>query len=281
MLQDAATIQAETVVEYAIRALRDAIREGRLAQGQRLVVADVTKMLGVSNGPVREAIRRLTGEGLVEITPNRGAAVREYNSRDVAEIFQVREVLEGLASRLAAENIGKGDNRKRLRTSMAEMRTVLRTGQLYVSHNQSFHELIYDMAENTLIREQSRQLVLPIYRFHYHSFMDPGYAEISAAEHQSIAEAIFDADGPRAEHMMQNHIHNSGCAMLQALDTYRDSLNTSPRLRPRGQPSQSEPQKLTSARDLSRVSAKVSGEETPRRDARLKVARTAKPTAKK
>ncbi len=281
MLHDAAAIPAETVVEYAIRALRDAIREGRLAQGQRLVVADVTKMLGVSNGPVREAIRRLTGEGLVEITPNRGAAVREYNSRDVAEIFQVREVLEGLASRLAAENIGKDDNRKRLRKSVAEMRTVLRTGQGYVSHNQSFHELIYDMAGNTLVREQSRQLVLPIYRFHYHSFMDPAYAEVSAAEHQSIADAISDADGPRAEQLMQDHIRNSGCAMLHALDVHRGKLDTSPRLRPRGQPSHSEPQNLKAARGKTHVGPNTRGEDKPRRGPKSSAATPVKLNSKK
>src|ERR1700716_1155716 len=97
--------QPETVVEHTISALRDAIRDGRVAPGQRLVVADITKMLGVSNGPVREAIRRLTGEGLVEITPHRGASVRKFTPDDVREIFQLREVIEGLAARLSARKM--------------------------------------------------------------------------------------------------------------------------------------------------------------------------------
>src|SRR3982074_2617130 len=101
--------QPETVVEHTISALRDAIRDGRVAPGQRLVVADITKMLGVTNGPAREAIRRLTGEGLVEIIPHRGASVREFTSGGVYDISQFREVIEGLAARLAAEKMPSKD----------------------------------------------------------------------------------------------------------------------------------------------------------------------------
>jgi DNA-binding GntR family transcriptional regulator len=207
----------ETVVEYAIDALREAVREGRLAPGQRLVVAEVTRMLGVSNGPVREAIRRLTGEGLVEITPHRGASVRTFSSRDVREIFQVREVVEGLAARLAAERIGVGDYRARLTTLQTQAAQVLADGRGYVAHNQAFHELIYEMAGNERVREQSRQLTLPIYRLRYHYLIDTGYARTSAGEHQAVAEAILDGDPVRAERAMRNHIRNSAQAMLEAL----------------------------------------------------------------
>jgi DNA-binding GntR family transcriptional regulator len=210
--------QPETVVEYAISALREAIRDGRLAQGQRLVVADVTKMLGVSNGPVREAIRRLTGEGLVAIAPHRGASVRELTSRDVREIFEIREVLEGLAARLAAKHIATRDYRRRLEATVEDMRRAVEDGPKYVTHNQNFHELICEMAENERVREQSRQLTLPIYRFRYHYLMDPSYARTSAAEHDRIAEAILDGDEVRAERFMRSHVRNSGAAMLQALE---------------------------------------------------------------
>jgi len=207
----------ETVVEYTINAMREQIRDGRLAEGQRLVVADVTRKLGVSNGPVREAIRRLTGEGLVEITPHKGAAVREFSNRDVREIFEVREVLEGLAARLAAERIGRGGARDRLRTLQDESRAVLSDGKGYIDHNQSFHELIYALAGNERVQEQARQLTLPLYRLRMHHLMDPAYARTSAAEHGLIVEAILEGDGAAAERAMRNHIRNSGAAMLEAL----------------------------------------------------------------
>ena len=207
----------ETVVEYTINAIREQIRDGRLAEGQRLVVADVTRKLGVSNGPVREAIRRLTGEGLVEIVPHKGAAVREFSARDVREIFEVREVLEGLAARLAAERIGQGDARDRLRALQDESRAVLSGGKGYIDHNQSFHELIYALAGNERVQEQARQLTLPLYRLRMHHLMDPAYARTSAAEHALIVDAILEGDGAAAERAMRNHIRNSGVAMLEAL----------------------------------------------------------------
>ena len=217
MNDDTATAQAaESVVEYAIGALRERIRDGRLAEGQRLVVADVTRDLGVSNGPVREAIRRLTGEGLVEITPHRGAAVRAFTGRDVREIFQVREVLEGLAARLAAERIDVSDGRARLLALQNETKTAMSAGA-YIAHNQSFHELIYGLGGNERVREQARQLTLPIYRRRIHNLMDPAYARNSALEHTLIVEAILDGDGAGAERAMRNHIRNSGVAMMDAL----------------------------------------------------------------
>jgi len=210
-----AEMGAETVVEYTINAIREAIRDGRYAEGQRLVVADVTRQLGVSNGPVREAIRRLTGEGLVEIVPHKGAAVRAFTRRDVREIFEVREVIEGLAARLAAERIGP-EGRARLQALQAQAGPASTAGG-YVDHNHAFHELIYDLAGNARVQEEARQLTLPLYRRRTHHVMDPAYARTSAAEHVLIVEAILDGDGAAAERAMRNHIRNSGVAMLEAM----------------------------------------------------------------
>ena len=208
---------AETVVGYAINTLRDAIREGRLAPGQRLVVADLTSMLRVSNGPVREAIRRLTGEGLVEIVPHRGAAVRIFDSTDLREIFDIREVLESLAARLAAERAEAAGQHADLQAMIADMRRVLEDGGAYIAHNRAFHELIYALAGNARLSEQAGQMTLPLYRWQFHTLMDPAYARVSASEHEEIAAAILAGDGARAERAMRNHIGNSGRAMIDAV----------------------------------------------------------------
>jgi DNA-binding GntR family transcriptional regulator len=209
----------DTVVEYTISTIREAIRDGRFAQGQRLVVAHVAKKLGVSPGPVREAIRRLTGEGLIDITPHRGAMVHELKPSDVREIFQLREVVEGLAAKLAAENASISDYKDRVRASIVEMNEILANGgEGYVDHNHSFHELIYELANNSLLRETADRLSLPIYQLRYHHLMRRGYSKVSANEHMAIADAILDGDGPRADRAMRNHIRNSGEAMLEALE---------------------------------------------------------------
>lgn len=209
---------AETVVEYTIGALRDAIREGRLAPGQRLVVADVTKMFKVSAGPVREAIRRLTGEGLVDITPHRGATVRQFSAEEVREIFEVREVIEGLAARLAAAKIDEGFHRVRLqacRDAMAEAAASM--GPSYVAHNQELHELIYTIAGNGKVNEIAGQLTLPIYRMRYHHLIDPTYIQTSMAEHERLIDAILAGDETLAERLMREHIGHSRETMIAAL----------------------------------------------------------------
>src|SRR5690606_3964267 len=91
-----------TAVDKVAHAIVEGIKAGIYAPGQRLIEADLTRDLGVSRGPVREATRRLGAEGILDVLPHRGAVVRKLSRRDVAAIYQIRELLEGLAARLSA-----------------------------------------------------------------------------------------------------------------------------------------------------------------------------------
>ncbi len=208
-----------TVVDDTIDALRGEIREGRLVPGQRLVIADLTESLGVSAGPVREAIRRLTGEGLIDIIPNRGATVRKLRKEEVAEIFQIREAVEGLAAELAAQKIDAGTNRADLEAERERGRkAVLTAGLAYIDHNQSLHRLIYRIADNKRLIETAEQLTLPIYRMRYHRLMNPAHIASSDAEHAELIDAILSGNSAKAGSAMRHHIRNSAQAMLDALD---------------------------------------------------------------
>jgi DNA-binding GntR family transcriptional regulator len=210
--------QTESAVESTIARIREAIRSGTFAPGQRLVVADLCKRLGVSAGPVREAIRRLTGESLVDITPHKGATVREFGAREVREIFEVREMIESGAARLAAERIGKADYRARLQRMLADMRRVVSEREDYIPLNQAFHELIYEMADNRRVIDIATQLTLPIYRLRFHNLMSHRFVKTSAEEHEAIAGAILAGDGDAAERAMRVHIRSSRDSMLESLD---------------------------------------------------------------
>lgn len=210
--------QTETVVEYTIGALRGAIKEGRFAPGQRLIVADVTRMFGVSAGPVREAIRRLTGEGLIDIVPHKGATVRQFGVQEVREIFELREMVEGLAARLAAAKIAQGDNRARLEACRLAMDSAARSTTGYVDHNHDLHDLIATLADNGKVREIASQLTLPIYRMRFHHLMDPTYIEGSRREHERVIAAILAGDEAEAEAAMRAHIRASGQAMVHTLE---------------------------------------------------------------
>ena len=91
----------------AYQELKQIILEGQVAPGKKLKEGDLAEALGISRTPVREAINRLEKEGLVEIFPQRGAFVVEFTEKDVFELFLIRENLEGLAARLAAEKISE------------------------------------------------------------------------------------------------------------------------------------------------------------------------------
>src|SRR5208337_5570820 len=91
-------------VAFIVERLREDILAGRLAPGSRLVECDLTARFAVSRGPVREALRRLAAEGLIEHWPHRGAVVRRLSGRTIRELFQIRMELEALAARLASRS---------------------------------------------------------------------------------------------------------------------------------------------------------------------------------
>ena len=92
-------------VDYVINHLRDGIFQGQYAPGQRLVEADLTRELGISRGPLREALHRLAADKLLEIVPNRGALVRRLSLREMLELFSIRIALETLAVREATARL--------------------------------------------------------------------------------------------------------------------------------------------------------------------------------
>ncbi len=209
----------ETVVEQAIARIREAIRDGRYAQGQRLIIADVTKGLGISAGPIREALRRLSGEGLIEIEPHRGASVKSFKREDIREIYQAREVIEGLAARLAAENVARSPDKAEFESSLEEARQIIVTrGGDYIKHNKNFHELIYRIGGNERVREIATQLTLPLYQLGAQHTIDPSQYRSRAAEHELIAEAILEGDARRAEQLMRTHVRISGQTALDDME---------------------------------------------------------------
>ena len=105
-------------VDRLVEGLRDGILMHRYAPGQVLIEADLTRDFGVSRGPLREAFRHLSAEGLLQLVPNRGALVRRLSRKEAEELFQIRTALEALAVRLAAKAIDEGDNRQRFEAAI-------------------------------------------------------------------------------------------------------------------------------------------------------------------
>ena len=212
---------APTVAERVAQSIIDGIRAGTLAPGQRLIEADLTRGLGVSRGPVREATRRLAAEGVLDVTPHRGVIVRKLSRADIADIYDVREALEGMAARLAAARIGLPGYRA-LALASAEGPACLpgtRSTNAYMEENGNFHETIVELAGNPIIKRQLGSLRLQMFRLQVRMVLNEETIVISATGHGDIMRAVLLGDGAAAETAMRRHINSSAAAVARMPDT--------------------------------------------------------------
>ena len=197
---------ADTVFDQ----IRTAIVKGELVPGSKVNEPQLSQQYGISRGPLREAIRRLEGCKLVEITANVGAKVVSLDSKQVIEIYEIRESLEGLSCRLAAERANTEDC-KNLRKLLAnhEQQIQSENGRLYYQKegDLDFHYLIVQLSGNTrlfnLLCDELYHL-LRLYRVQTSS--SPSRPVQAFKEHHQIVDAIESGDGELAEMLMRRHI---------------------------------------------------------------------------
>lgn len=198
-------------VEWVIASVREAILEGRYVASQRLIARELTEDFGVSRSTVREAFRRLAAEGMLELVPNRGAAVRHLSRREVRDLFQVRENLEGLAARLAAEQIDAGQHRRTFSTVWNEVRPTGRelAWSTFMRHNRLYHQTIVAISGNDLLSQLIDNLQLPVMMFQIGRAMAAENAAVSHQDHVLVAKAILAGDADAAERAMRTHLRRS------------------------------------------------------------------------
>src|SRR5271156_6868338 len=148
--------------------LRDYIVEGNLPEGGRVPERELCEMFGISRTPLREALKVLAAEGLVELWPNRGARVRPLSERDLAELFDVMGGLEGLAGRLACENITDPEiaEIERLHYEMYGF-YLHRDMHGYFNANQSIHQKIVEASRNETLKTAYANIAGRIRRVRY------------------------------------------------------------------------------------------------------------------
>lgn len=198
-------------VDYVVAEIREGILSGRYAPGQRLIARDLTDDVGYSRGPVREALRRLAAEGLVQLVPNRGAVVRHLTRKQVADLFEVRKNLEGLAARLAAQHIDDGENRSLFSRVWDEVRP---TGlelpwSTFIRQNRLYHQTIVSIGGNEILSDLIETLRLPVVMLQIGRAMQPEHAAVSHQDHVLVAKAILTGDPEAAEHAMRRHLQRS------------------------------------------------------------------------
>jgi DNA-binding GntR family transcriptional regulator len=218
-MQGFEALAVQTLADKALESIETAIIKGDLAPGTRISEVLLARTFGISRGPLREAIRRLEGRGLLERIPHVGARVVTMSIDDLLEVFDIREALEGLACRLAAERMTDAEIAaidavlERHRTDEA-----LRAGEAYYQHpgDYDFHYRIAQGAKNRRVVELlcgEMYHLIRIYR--YRSGAVPGRAPQAFDEHRAILAALRDRDGERAETLMRKHIRRARTLLEQ------------------------------------------------------------------
>jgi DNA-binding GntR family transcriptional regulator len=203
--------------------LRALILTGEYGPDERLIEEQLAERLGVSRTPVRQALTMLEAEGLVEITPNRGATVCSFSIEDVWDIYDLRAVLEGHAARRAAGRIERREL-ERLRELAWEMEGL--PGQFddheeeiraLVALNQEFHGTIVEASRNRrLERLINRTVEIPLMfkAFYWYTLHE---RTISNHYHRQILEALENGDADRAEIIMREHVYEGRDFVIRAL----------------------------------------------------------------
>ncbi len=198
-LEQVSSIGYKTKAQVAYDSLREAILNGSLAPGRRLIGRTLAVGLGMSEIPVREAIQQLNREGLVALVPHAGARVSDLQVGGLAEILLIRSELEDLATRLAVGHLTH-ETFAHLERQMVEMDAIIASGnyESYGMMNRVFHRTIYDV----IPYPQLRAIILHLWnqepRARSVFVLNPTRVRASHGEHRAIIEALRAGDGERA-----------------------------------------------------------------------------------
>jgi len=210
----------QLVTDWVYEEIRGAIVDLRLEPGAPLREAAIATQLGVSKTPVREALGRLEQEGLVEATSFKGAVVTDYSERDLQEIYELRELLEGVAVRAAATEADDA--------TLAALHEVIERSRaardaedlvLLAELLGRFDQIIFEQVENARIRNLIETLRAHLTRIGKLTEEIPGRVEASVEEHAAIVEAIARGDADDAERALRVHIASVRGDQLAGMDT--------------------------------------------------------------
>ena len=205
MIEHKSISLADQVFEH----LETDILSGKYQKGEILTESKLSLELGVSRTPIREALRRLEQEHLIEEAP-KGVIVVGISDKDLADIFEIRAALEGKAAYLAAQNYTE--------EQMNIVREALEFQEFYLgkqdpdrikSMDSRFHETIYKMSGSTIFYDVLMPLHKKILKYRKASVSDSSRAAASVAEHRAIYEALLARDAQLAERLISEHLDNA------------------------------------------------------------------------
>jgi DNA-binding GntR family transcriptional regulator len=202
-----ATIENQTLRERVYAHLKQEILDNRIAPGTLLQEVPLAESLGISRGPIREALSSLASEGLVTITPRRGAVVAELTKHGFLEAYQLREALEALAVRLSVPRM-TGEELDALEAPIVDMEecSARQDGAGFFQANRRFHDTFVEASRNSMLLEAYQRLVGQLAPYRGPSALLRGNFDRSIAEHRAILVAARARDVDLASGLVVEHI---------------------------------------------------------------------------
>ena len=204
--------------------LRQAIKDGVLKPGERLMEIRLAEELGVSRTPIREAVRKLEQEGFVVMVPRRGTYVADISLKDIAQVFEIRSALEVLAAGLAAERITP-DELKSLERILVEINEYIANDDFdkVVDADVRFHDILYQASRNQRLVDILHNLREQMLRFRSISMHYPGRLAATWEEHRQMVENIASHNGAMARKVAKKHMENSEKTLLKGISQDEES----------------------------------------------------------
>lgn len=212
---DAYDVQNEVSDKYSLRGriydkIRCDILDGKYEVNEAIKETIISKDLGVSRTPVREALRQLELEELVKIIPNKGAVVTGITAKDIQDIYEIRSLIEGLSAKWTAKYASEDQ--------IVEIEEVVTLAEFYSSRNNlenlheldsKFHQLLFEASGSRMLKHILSDFHNYVQRVRKASISTTGRAEHSLEEHRDILDAIKNRDGLKAEQLTNKHVRNT------------------------------------------------------------------------
>ena len=218
-------VQNKSLVEIIFRQLEGMILSGKIQPGERINESKLSNVLGVSRAPIREALRLLASNGILEIRANRGMFVRDLQINEVKGLYDIRAALDVLAGERAAELIDE-EHLQVLNKWIKEMAVCVEANDTdaYYRANIAFHEAIVEISGNANLLSIYEGVCKQMSLFRRVSLSLPGHLRLSLQRHKKIVEAIKSKNSVKAASVMKNHTLGAKKALLRAIMAKKTSF---------------------------------------------------------
>lgn len=203
-------IRLESASQLTRERIRALIHQGVVIPGEKLSLIKLSEQFGVSKTPIRDALRDLTVQGLINIVPRVGVYVRLISPEEVIEVYDVKVALEPMMAQRAAER-GSVEQKARFRADISALSEAADADDVdtYVAHLEKRRALLLEMAESDALRSLLAVIDGRVRLLRYRNLSRPGHLRVSVRQHTAIADAIGEGDAQKSFDTMQFHMRDA------------------------------------------------------------------------